>query len=125
MNFYKIMYIVVVLRVLLMQRISGIRTFSFPPFTLIRHALLPVDKRAGRCFRKPIFGIFTNMRLPRRPWGYCNLFVLILFLAFIITVSISMFTIGVPITRTILLLTLYLFIRELHNIIIIYRNIEK
>lgn len=35
------------------------------------------------------------MRLPRRPRGYRNLFVLILFLAVIIIVSISMFTIGV------------------------------
>jgi len=113
-------YTVVVLRALRMERISGIRTFSFPPFTFTRHALLPVDKRAGRCFRKPIFGIFTNMRLPRRPWGYRNLFVLILFLAFIITMSISMFTIGVPIMRTILLLSLYSYIRELHNIIYLY-----
>jgi hypothetical protein len=62
----------------------------FPAFyTFIRHAPLPADKRAGRCFRKPIFGIFTNMRLPCRPRGYRNLFVPILFLAFIITVCIS------------------------------------
>lgn len=49
----------------------------------------PLDERAGRCFRKPIFGNFTNM--PPSSSGAIAIYLFRLFLALIICVSVYLY----------------------------------